>query len=176
MLMLDLCCGLGGASEAMRAHGWEVVTVDIEASFAPTICMDVRQFLWDGPRPDLVWASPPCTEFARESMPWCKTGQHPDMAIFNACLSLVQSIQPRYWAIENVKGSIPYFSPYLGQPQCSNNPYFVWTNAGVGKIRFSKRHKESFSSKRRAERSKVPYEISDAFRFVCESQLSLNLS
>lgn len=53
LLMLDLCCGLKGASAAMRDRGWEVVR---------------------GRRPDLVWASPPCTEFSRESMPWTKTG------------------------------------------------------------------------------------------------------
>ena len=35
MLMLDLCCGLGGASRAMRERGWEVVTVDIVPEFNP---------------------------------------------------------------------------------------------------------------------------------------------
>lgn len=173
MLMLDLCCGLCGASAAMKKAGWSVVTVDNDPRFEPDFCVDVRKFKWYGPRPDLIWASPPCTEFARESMPWCKTGQIPDMSIFQACWLLINEIQPRYWAIENVRGAIPYFSEVLGRPQCSNPPYYVWSNTGVTKVKFSKQKKESFSSANRAERSKIPYEISEAFRIVCESQLSI---
>lgn len=69
MLMLDLCCGLGGASKAMKERGWDVITVDIDPEFNPTIVADLRTFHYSGPRPDLVWASPPCTEFSKYSMP-----------------------------------------------------------------------------------------------------------
>lgn len=73
MLMLDLFAGLGGASQAMRERGWEVVTVDNDPAFGCTVTADLASWSWDGPTPDLVWASPPCTEFSRESMPWCRS-------------------------------------------------------------------------------------------------------
>lgn len=63
MLMIDLFCGYKGASEAMQRRGWRVVTVDKMRSFNPTFVADVRDWSWQGAKPDLVWASPPCPEF-----------------------------------------------------------------------------------------------------------------
>lgn len=73
MLMLDLFAGLGGASQAMRERGWDVVTVDNDPRFGCTHTADLLTWSYTGPRPDLVWCSPPCTEFSRESMPWCRS-------------------------------------------------------------------------------------------------------
>jgi site-specific DNA-cytosine methylase len=70
MLMLDLFAGRKGASRAMVARGWTVVTVDIDPSYEPDIVGDLRRWSWNGPRPDLLWASPPCDEFSRWFMPW----------------------------------------------------------------------------------------------------------
>ena len=33
MRMLDICAGLGGASQVMRARGWDVVTLDYDPAF-----------------------------------------------------------------------------------------------------------------------------------------------
>ncbi len=70
--MLDLFAGLGGASQAMRARGWDVVTVDNDPRFGCTHTADLSTWGYEGPPVDLVWASPPCTEFSRVSMPWCR--------------------------------------------------------------------------------------------------------
>ncbi|GAI29454.1 unnamed protein product, partial [marine sediment metagenome] len=69
MLMVDLCCGLKGASKAMTERGWTVITLDISPDFEPDIVADVRGWSYQGETPDLVWASPPCNEFSREFMP-----------------------------------------------------------------------------------------------------------
>lgn len=63
--LLDACCGVGGWSAPFRDHGWEVVTVDIEPSFKPTVVADIRSF---DPTPygpfDLALGSPPCEAFS----------------------------------------------------------------------------------------------------------------
>ena len=41
-LCIDLCSGLGGLSQAFKAAKWEVITVDIDPKFHPTICADVQ--------------------------------------------------------------------------------------------------------------------------------------
>lgn len=113
-LMLDLCCGLKGASAAMRERGWEVVTIDNDPRFDPDVVADVRTFRWEGPRPDLVWSSPPCVEFSRESMPWCRRGIVPDMSIVDACVRISRESDARFWLLENVRGAIKWF--YEGSP------------------------------------------------------------
>ena len=95
-LMIDLFSGLGGASYPFKKNGWEVVTVDINPEFSPDLCIDVREFLsvWDGRQPDFLWASPPCEEFSRSSMPW--TGFK----------------KPEWWAMELVFTTIKSFNSF----------------------------------------------------------------
>lgn len=122
MLMLDLCAGLGGASQAMKKRGWEVVTLDIDPQFNCDITADLSTWEYRGPRPDLLWISPPCTEFSRESMPWCRTGTPPDMTLVKAAWHQIAEIQPRYWILENVRGA----RPYLGAPTFKYGPFYLW--------------------------------------------------
>jgi hypothetical protein len=168
--MLDLCAGLGGASAAMRDRGWDVVTVDIEAGFRPDIVADLRSFRWEGPTPYLIWASPPCTEFSRESMPWCRTGAAPDMALVEACVRVVRECGPTWWVIENVRGATKWFRPLLGRFRLSCGPFFLWGDFPRFRCRVEP-FKEMLSSTRKAERAKVPYELSEALARACESSL-----
>src|SRR4051812_340560 len=103
-LMLDLFAGLGGASAPFRAAGWEVVRVEMDERFDAEVHADVRAWSWQGRRPALVWASPPCTEFSREAMPWCRTGKVPGMGLVDAADRIVRECNPSAWVIENVKG------------------------------------------------------------------------
>jgi hypothetical protein len=170
MLMLDLCSGLGGASRAMKQRGWQVVTLDIDPRFAPDVLADLREWSWPGERPDLIWASPPCTEFARESMPWSRTGNTPDMSIVNACRRIIAECDPRYWILENVRGAVPY----LGKPSSIVGPFFLWgVFPPLGRIAVNWRKKESFSSKQRAERAMIPRQLSLAVALAVEGQSML---
>jgi site-specific DNA-cytosine methylase len=176
MLMLDLCSGLGGASQAMRDRGWEVVTLDNDARFQPTIVADLRAWAWYGARPDLIWLSDPCTEFSRESMPWCRTGASPDLSIVLAGLRVIREATPRYWVRENVRGSIPWVRDILGAPRERHGPFFLWgsfPSPGVPHMRV--RGKERYSSAQRAERARVPYALSTALATAIEGQMELAL-
>jgi hypothetical protein len=170
VLMLDICAGLGGASQAMRERGWQVVTLDNDPRFGCDITADLTTWTYAGPRPDLLWLSPPCTEFARESMPWCKTGQVPDMTLMRAAFRLVQAIQPRYWILENVRGAVPY----LGSPREIHGPFYLWGYfPSLGRPVLRMRGKERYSSSQRAERAKIPMALSLAVAVAVESQQEL---
>jgi len=110
----------------MNDRGWQVIRVDNDATFKPDIVADVRKWSWDGLTPDLIWASPPCKEFSRESMPWCKTGNNPDISIVLACKRIIEEVQPRYWIIENVKGAVRWLEPFLGPYRCNVGPFYLW--------------------------------------------------
>ncbi len=175
-LMVDLCSGLGGASAAMVDRGWKVVRVDINPEYNPTIVADVCEWSWRGPRPDLVWASPPCQEFSRWGMPWLrkKSPPQPDLSVVLACLRIIEEAQPRYWVIENVCGAVRFLRPLLGPPR-KFGPFFLWGHfPDPGSVRV--RHvKEKLPGRARAERARVPYELSLAIAVAVERQASFLL-
>lgn len=129
--MLDLFAGLGGASQAMKDRGWKVITVEIDPCFHPDIIADITTFHYYGPTPDLIWASPECTEFTRASLPasWAcnKNGKpDPDMAQVEAAIRIIEEVKPRWWIIENVRGAVPYFKPRLGPPAKRSGSRYLW--------------------------------------------------
>ena len=175
MLMLDLFSGLGGASQAMKDRGWHVVRVDNDPSLRPDIVADIREWSWDGLRPDLIWASPPCEEFSREFMPWRRTGEEPDLSLVLAAKHIIDECQPRFWVIENVKGAVRWLNSILGPPRLVIGPYFLWGFfPDIGDVDTSEfPRKERMSSRCRRERAKIPYSLSQAFALACETQRSL---
>jgi hypothetical protein len=151
----------------MRERGWHVVTLDNDPRFQCDITADLRSWQYAGPRPDLLWASPPCQEFSRESMPWCKTGDVPYLGLVEAVRRLVMEIQPRYWILENVRGAVPY----LGQPREIHGPFYLWGYfPPLGRPRLAMKHKESYSSRQPAERAMIPRALSRAVALAVECQ------
>lgn len=173
MLMVDLCAGLKGASQAFINRGWEVITLDNNPGFNPDIVADVRDWAYEGPIPDLIWCSPPCEEFSREFMPWSRTGQDPDLSILLSCHRIIRQASPRFWVIENVKGALRWFKPILGRPAFICNPYYLWGNfPPIDHIRVTSR-KEHITSARAAERARIPYSLSLALALAIERSIPL---
>lgn len=174
MTVVDLGTGLGGASAAMRDRGWRVVGVDIEPRFEPDICADL--LTWEPPAwlhgCDMVWASPTCTEFARESMPWSRTGQQPSLDLVLACKRIISTIQPRYWAVENVRGAIRHFEPVFGPYSHHFGPFYLWSNLPPLDVPV-RPFKERLAGYQKAERAKVPYAVSRAVALAVEAQRHL---
>ncbi len=169
MTMVDLCSGRGGASAAMVERGWNVYRVELDGRLSCQIDLlgrpadvhvgDVTAWSWRGGAVDLLWASPPCTEFARESMPWCKTGRDPSLGIVRAVIAQVEAIRPRWWCLENVRGAIKWFRPELGEPIVRASPLFLWGKLPPVVIR-SRPRKEAISGTRPDLRSLIPFDVS----------------
>lgn len=158
-LMLDLFCGRGGASAAFRQLGWDVVGIDINPRLRPDIVADLRNWSWAGRRPDLVWASVPCQEFARFSMPWtrAKNPAPPSMELFEAAKRIIGETGPRFWAIENVRGAAKFFGP----PARRLGAVYLWGTLPPHFPDFKVAgFKESLSGKDPQARSVTPFEIS----------------
>ncbi len=168
--MVDLGCGLKGASQAMTDRGWTVITLDLLPCFEPDIVADVRTWSYQGERPDLIWASPPCSEFSREHLPWARTGRAPDMSIYLACRRVIAEANPRYWIIESTAGAVPYF----GRPAQVLRPFYLWgffpklINVQLS----SRRFKNSYASRDKAKRALIPYNLSLAVALSVERAIS----
>lgn len=169
--MLDLFCGLGGASAAMRDRGWVVDSLDIDPAFNATWTADL--LTWTPPKRkyDLVWASPPCTEFSKWSMRcWYKNPASPSLALVKRCVEVVAAVQPRFWILENVQGAVQWLTPLLGAPSLVRRPINLWGKFPA--VHYARRvWKEKLSSRRPADRACMPYALSLAVARSVESVL-----
>lgn len=137
MRMLDLYSGLGGASEAFLSAGWDVLRIDnnpLLSGVPNTVMNDLSSGGWnDKDKFDLVWASPPCREFSSAySAPGPKAKREgrdfePDLTLLNQAMLIINTINPRWWVIENVSGASKIFSRELGMPPRQIvGPFFLW--------------------------------------------------
>ena len=201
MKVLDLCSGLGGFSEAfVNASSWEVMRIEnnpLLSEVPHTEIIDIFEFRdtlidmiergYKPAYPDLILFSPPCREFslgfnaprAIASREGRLEEYQPNMSILECGLDIIKILNPRYYIIENVKGSIRYFEPYLGRPQCSYGAWFFYGkfptfNVVPGSIP-NKAHMDKGSQHplRLQYRSIVPISISKAIKKAVENQTSI---
>lgn len=213
MKVLDLFSGLEGFSQAFKERGHEVVTVDIEERFKPMIVADImnltqKDFEKYG-QFDVILASPPCDCFSVASVyrHWNPNGtakSDKEIEAMNLVLhtmSLIQSLRPRFWVMENPMGMLrkiigmPHY--HISQCQCGRSimkPTDLWGR--LPKSFIAKRCKNgnpdhekasrsakagvqginnSFSNlgmRGKDERAKIPYGLSFAICIACEKQLT----
>lgn len=190
LVMLDLFCGLGGASAAMRERGWHVIGVDSRAELEPDILADITSWRWDGGPVDLLWASPPCLEFARKDKRcWYPDAAEPSCALVAAALRIVMEVRPRWWLLENARGAKPYLAGVLGVPGVSCPPTYLWgrpPRSFAARLPASLPHKEHQSrrsddpraqrlnsdDRRRQLRAVIPRQVSKALADACEAEAS----
>jgi len=167
----DLCSGLGGWSEAFVQDDWIVIRVEInpDLTYVPhTLHFDVKDYLdWMYllPKPDLILASPPCTEFSLAQNYRGGRPDHPDMSILEACIDIIKLAQPKYWCIENVSGACKHFEPYLGKHTQRAGPFYLWGKFPYVALDPSWTHNKEDQVKgprslRSNQRGKIPFLIS----------------
>lgn len=160
MMVVDLCAGTGGATAAFRDHGARVVTLDLDPRTRPDVVADIRYLpLRLGPdvgRPvELLWISPPCTEFstARPGRPL-----RPSLDLHRAAMAAVRAIRPRWWIVENVRGAIPHF----GIPAQKIGPWCLWGYFPFIAVSLSMQMHRKSDYHTAAQRGAIPYELSEA--------------
>jgi len=120
MRILDLWSGTGSATKVWREAGHEVITVDNDPAFNPTICKDILDVTVEELRKygdyHFIWASPDCRVYSVASgfSNWKKDDlgfAHPitkKSYEANKRLShtmyLIHSLRPKYWILENPRG------------------------------------------------------------------------
>jgi site-specific DNA-cytosine methylase len=104
-------------------------------------------------------------------MPWCRTGATPSLELVLAAHRIIQECDPAWWVLENVKGSIKWLEPILGPFRASYGAFFLWGRFPDFRCRIRRRKKESFGSKKKAERAMIPPELSLALAKACETDL-----
>ena len=103
MRCLELCCGYASFSRvAAEAFGYDAVTADSDPYFSATHTVNILEWDHAAAYPsghfDVIWASPPCTEYSharRRGAP--RNLAHAD-AIAQKCLEIIEYHSPRAWA------------------------------------------------------------------------------
>ena len=99
--ILELFKGTGSVGKVFEAHGWEVVSVDIEGKFRPTIVADVLDLPPTiGKGFDFIWFSPPCKNFSR-ALTRGPRDLEGATKIVKHCLQIIEESKPTYWVLEN---------------------------------------------------------------------------
>jgi hypothetical protein len=59
------------------------------------------------------------------------------MELVCAAKRIIDEFQPKFWVIENTKGSIPFIGKILGAPTFISLPYVLWGNfPSLGSLHF----------------------------------------
>jgi site-specific DNA-cytosine methylase len=195
-VMWDVCSGLGGASEAFLAcPGWMVIRIEnnpILQGVENTHNLDVLQWQsWVDEmvqkygKPDLIWASPTCTQFSEgynAPGPVARRAGldfEPDMSLVFACQDLIDYVQPQYWVIENVKGAIKHFTPHLGEFSQRISSFYLWGLFPTILMPEGWRHSKNDGDVHSANplrsnlRGMIPYDLSKALYQAITEQTTL---
>lgn len=115
--ILSLCDYTGAWSVPYREAGYDVVQIDIKHG------QDVRLLGWDGIPVHGILAAPPCDHFALSGARWWEAKGEAalleGLALVDACLRIVATRRPTWWAMENPRGRL---SRYLGPAAWSFDP------------------------------------------------------
>ena len=126
-LLIELFRGTGSVGTQAARRGWDVVSVDNDATHGATHTVDVLRLPYkEMAVPDFVWASPPCTTFSYAAV-WVHhrepgTGRALSRDAHDADRVVVRTLEMiRYWAernpdlkfcIENPRGYLRHM-PYM---------------------------------------------------------------
>ena len=120
MKTLELFCGTKSFSNVAEQYGYETFTLDNSPLFNATLTIDILDFdidMLNGYKPDIIWASPPCTKFSIAAVyrNWDYDGSSyiPKNADTKEALDIMLKtwdiillLKPKYYYIENPRAML----------------------------------------------------------------------
>lgn len=110
MRILELFSGTGSVGKVLQSiykNKVTIVSLDIHPTYHPTHAVDILKWDYKCYPPghfDLVWASPPCTEYSVAKSTGTRRLDEADR-IVKRTLKIVEYFSPKYWFIENPGGA-----------------------------------------------------------------------
>lgn len=164
--LMELFAGTGTVSRAFLARGWNCIAVDTHPhkSFpnqATLLQRDVRTMRgtdYAGVL-DLVWASPPCTDFSWAKHPGMKTTHTPSLQLIEAARDFAHDARAPL-IIENVFGA----QRWLGPATAHFGKFYLWGDGVPALLPKGPRWKDPGKCLHRspALRARIPDELAEA--------------
>lgn len=155
MKVLDLFSGTRSIAKAFEKQGHETYTIELDTQhegidwYADIMQVTADDILQRFGKPDVIWASPPCTTYSIAAIshhrkvgvnnldPKTDFAKLSDELIVHV-LDLIKELKPKYWFIENPRGGlrkmnfmrdIPRFTvTYCQYGDTRMKPTDIWTN------------------------------------------------
>lgn len=145
LVWVDICSGLGGASQPAKDRGWTVYRVDIDSRFKPDVVADARSLPLRRFHVDVLWASTPCTEYSKHGLRcFYKEPPLPDISLEVGVLRAIEWLKPDMWVVENVRAARPWLTKLFGPVRAQPLGHALWSNQLL-MLPFTPPHKGSFN-------------------------------
>ena len=106
MRVLELFAGTQSVGKVARELGFEVISLDRDMD--ADIKTDIMNWDYTQYEPkhfDIIWASPPCTEYSRAKTTGVRDIEGAN-AIVQQTLDIIEYFEPKYWMIENPQSGL----------------------------------------------------------------------
>ena len=133
--MLDLFSVTGSFSRPFVDQGWEVVTIDNNPRFRPTICEDILEWNYHEFLPkffNVVVSSPLCQDFSIANKHKPKGFHAGDCHVLQT-LRIIEYFQPTVWLLENPRSGDLVNRPYMRQIPYADFDYCEFSAWGYKK-------------------------------------------
>lgn len=126
MKILELFCGTKSIGKIFEKHGHEVISVDVEEKFNPTILIDILNFdykQFEVGEFNYIHASPPCVDYSRcnSALPHKVLRLDYFDSLVKKTLDIIDYLNPKYWTMENPQTGTLKDRPFMIE---KNLPFF----------------------------------------------------
>ena len=148
MRTLELFAGTQSFSKGIKRHNLanETITIDILNKFKPTIQANLLEWnykVYDPGYFDVIWASPPCTEYSKAKTIGKRNLELADSLVAKS-FEIIDYYKPKIWILENVgtgllvqrmetirSGLKSYFVDYCAYGKSYRKRTILWSNINL---------------------------------------------